>query len=53
MLFINKETGNKVEVKEASRIAKLRGYPDKFEEVKVQKDEKPEEIKEKSAKADK
>lgn len=52
MKFINLETKNIIEVTDELRIKKLKGYPDKFEEIKeeVHKEEMKEEQKEKSSK---
>lgn len=48
MKFINLETKKILEVTDELRIRKLRGYPDKFEEIK--KEVQKEEVKEKSSK---
>lgn len=41
MKFLNKETKTVIETTDKIRIAKFKGYPDKFEEVK--EDKKPKE----------
>lgn len=42
MKFLNKETKTIIEVVEKDRIEKFKGYPDKFEEVKIQVNKKAE-----------
>lgn len=52
MKFRNLESKTIIEVTDELRIKKLKGYPDKFEEIKeeVHKEEMKEEKKEKSSK---